>query len=69
MIKDVLGLHSRNLINTSLVPEDYSTKLIWYYHGEILMLIMGLYSKYISKTTSDYTSLFTSLQHKNDNAL
>jgi hypothetical protein len=33
------------------------------------MLIMGLYSQYISKTTSNFTSFFTSLQHKKDNAL
>jgi hypothetical protein len=30
---------------------------------------MGMYSQYINKTTSNFTSLFTSLQHKNDNAL
>jgi hypothetical protein len=30
---------------------------------------MGLYSQYISKTTSKFTSFFTSLQHKNINIL
>ncbi len=33
------------------------------------MLIMGLYSQYINKITFNSTSLFTSLQHKKDNAL
>jgi hypothetical protein len=30
----------------------------------MLMLIMGLYSQYISKITSNFTSLYTSLQPK-----
>ncbi len=33
----------------------------------MLMLIMNVYSQYISKTRSNSTSLFTSLQHKNEN--
>ncbi len=33
----------------------------------MLMLIMSLYSQYVNKTTSNSTSLFTSLQHKKDN--
>jgi len=37
-----LGLHHRNLTNTSLVLEDYSRKLIQYYHDEMLVLTMGL---------------------------
>jgi hypothetical protein len=35
----------------------------------MLMLIMGLYSKYNIKTIFSSTSLFTSLQHKKYNAL
>jgi hypothetical protein len=31
----------------------------------MLMLIMDLYSQYINKITSNSTSHFTSLQHKN----
>jgi hypothetical protein len=31
------------------------------------MLIMGLYPQYINRTTSDFTSFFTSLQQKKDN--
>jgi hypothetical protein len=34
----------------------------------MLMLIMGLYSQYISETTSNSTSIFTPLQHKKDKA-
>jgi hypothetical protein len=30
---------------------------------------MGLYSQYINKTTSNFKSLFTSLQHEKDDAL
>jgi hypothetical protein len=35
----------------------------------MLMLIMGLYSQYINKTTFNSTSFFTFQQHKKDNAL
>ncbi len=41
---NVPGLHSNFFTSTSLVLKDYSTKLIQYCHGEMLMLIMGLYS-------------------------
>jgi hypothetical protein len=49
--------------------EDYSTKLIQYCYGVMLMLIMGLYSRYINKTTYNSTSLSTFLQYKKNNAL
>ncbi len=67
--KKIPGLHSKNLISTSLMPKDYFTKLIQYCHGEMLMLIMGLYFQYINKTTYNFVSLSTFLQHKNDYAL
>jgi hypothetical protein len=67
--KNVLRLHSKNLTSTILVPKSYSTKLIQYCHGEMLMLIIGLYSRYINKTTSNSTSLSTSLQHLKKNTL
>jgi len=51
------------------MPKDYFTKLIQYCHGEMLMLIMGLYFQYINKTTYNFVSLSTFLQHKNDYAL
>jgi hypothetical protein len=66
---NVPRLHSKFFTSTSSMLKDYSTKLIQYCHGKMLMLIMGLYSRYIDKTTSNSTYLSTSLQHKKDNAL
>jgi len=58
--KDELRLHHKNITSTSLVLENYSKKLIQYYHGEMLMLTMGLKDYSISIGPSIDTSSTTS---------